>query len=314
MTFDTRLVIVALSTFAIVNAMVSLGVWRLWPRLALSASPAMRAAALLQLRMAPFACAGTATVFALFAFMEYEPRDNGEHMGVMLLALSSAAAGLVLLSAIRAAVGQVRTARLVRGWARTAEALTLPEMHLPCFKIDAAFPVVAVVGLVRPRLFISQVVLDACPAEELRAILRHERGHVARHDNLRHLLFIAAPDCLAGTPLGGHVRQLWHDAAEEAADDAAAPDAATRLHLAAALVRVAKLVPPGHTHIELPISALYRGEPLETRVRRLLDPPPGARALWRPWHVAICVLFLAVGIASAGVIQDLVEAAVKFLP
>jgi Zn-dependent protease with chaperone function len=314
--FDARLIVVALATFALANGIVSLAVWRLWPRLEMSSSPVMRAAALLQLRLTPSVLAVAATMLALFAFVEYEPRGNGEHMGVLLVILSSAAASLMALSATRGLMGQVRTARLVRTWGQSAERVTLPDMPgVPCFAIDTAFPIVAIVGLVRPRLFISRVVLAACPLEELRAILRHERGHITRRDNLRHLVFLSAPDCLAGTPFGARVRQMWRDATEEAADDAAAPDTATRLHLAAALVRVARLVPAGCVQAELPMSALYRGEPLEARVRRLLDAtPPPRHTRWRVWHAVALVLVLAIGMASADVIQNLVEAAVKFLP
>jgi Zn-dependent protease with chaperone function len=319
--FDARLTIVALATFALANGIVSLAVWRLWPRLEMSSSPVMRAAALLQLRLTPSVLAAAATMLALFAFVEYEPRGNGEHMGIFLVILSSAAASLMALSATRGLIGQIRTARLVRAWGRSAERVVLPQLpgvpaiDVPSFAIDTPFPIVAVVGLVRPRLFIARVVLASCTPEELQAILRHERGHITRRDNLRHLVFLSAPDCLAGTPFGARARQMWRDATEEAADDAAAPDAATRLHLAAALVRVARLVPAGCVQAELPMSALYRGEPLETRVRRLLDTaPPPRHTRWRVWHAVALVLLLGIGLASADAIQNLVEAAVKFLP
>src|SRR5262249_54724391 len=159
----------------------------------LSASPVMRAAALLQLRLTPAVLAAGATLLALFAFFEYEPRDNGERTGVLLVLLSTGAASLLAVSVIRSIAGQVRTARLVRGWARTAERIVLPDApaatriqgrDVPCFAIDSAFPIVAVAGLTHPRLFISRVVLNACPPEELGAILQHERAHIARRDNL----------------------------------------------------------------------------------------------------------------------------------
>src|SRR5262249_45354693 len=146
---------------------------------------------------------------------------------------------------------------------------------VPAFVVNIGFPIVAVVGLFRPRLIVSRVVLDACGEAEMQAILAHEAWHLVRRDNIRRVLLSAAPDVLSWLPRAVRFSEEWQRASEEAADDAAARlGPAGRVHLAEALVRVARLAPAsGHVlSCPLPASALYRGESIERRVRRVLDP------------------------------------------
>jgi len=85
---------------------------------------------------------------------------------------------------------------------------------------------------------------------------------------------IAAPDPLALLPTSDRMLRDWAAMAELSADDAAGQEQSDRLHLASALVKVARLAttPPE----ALPASTLYRGEPIAERVRRLLDGPVAA--------------------------------------
>ena len=186
----------------------------------------------------------------------------------------------------------------------------------PRFVADLEFPVVAIVGVLRPRLIVARTVLDHCSADELRAIFAHERAHIARRDNARQALFQLAPDPLLWSSSVKEIHSAWHDATEEAADDAVAKEnPASRIDLASALVRVARLVKPGMSRFELPASALYRGEPLERRVRRLVDDRPNTIApRFRAWQLAIPIILLLIGLSSLGAIQRLVEMAVRILP
>jgi hypothetical protein len=125
------------------------------------------------------------------------------------------------------------------------------------------------------------------------------------------------PDPLSMTRAGGRLTELWHDAAEQAADDAAgtvAPEG--RCDLAAALLNVARLVPAGQPVVYLPASALYRGEDLERRIRRLVggDTPPPLPSASRLQRVAMGVSLVAVaGLALHGM-HEVIEAAVTYLP
>jgi beta-lactamase regulating signal transducer with metallopeptidase domain len=279
-------------------------------------TPAARATALLQIRALPFALAAASLVLAVSSFLVFEPRRPDERMGVVLLSL--AVIGLVFLSAagFRLARLLLVTRRLERAWMADADVVTLDGLDIPTYAITSSFPIVALVGFFRPRLIVARSVLAACPEPELRAIIAHELGHLIRRDNLTRAVLALSPDVLAWLPLSHRLGLAWHDAAEEAADDhAGVLGEDGRLNLAEALIRVARLVPPGSTAVIVPASALYRGENLDQRVRRLLGPPAVAAVpLSAGWRALVTTAVVASAALALHAIHELLEAAVTFLP
>jgi beta-lactamase regulating signal transducer with metallopeptidase domain len=161
--------------------------------------------------------------------------------------------------------------------------------------VDTPYPVAAVTGLFRPRLLLSTRLLDECTAGELDAIVRHERAHVRRGDNIARAAILFLPNPLAFTSAGREMQQAWAAAAEEAADDAAAGDAAeARTALASALVRVAKMA-SAPVPDWMPALTFYEGTNLENRVRRLLD----RRAFSKGMPATVPALFALMAAASA---------------
>lgn len=142
----------------------------------------------------------------------------------------------------------------------------------------------ALTGLFHQRLYLADCVLDSFTSGELQATCAHERAHAASRDNLKALLLRACPDWLALLPTGRDLEEAWSQAAEEAADDATAGEDASRgVDLAAALVKAARLVPPGLRLADAPASSLHGGT-LAPRVERLLGLRPlqegGAGLAW----------------------------------
>lgn len=316
MTFDARFAIVILSAFVTANAVASMVTAWQWRRAHMPEAPLDRAAFLFQLRLLPLVASVLWAALAMSSFFVFEPRSQTERIGEVLIALAVVGGALLLTAAGRVTSTILRHRRLLGEWLRHASPVTLPGVTIPTLAIDTAFPVVAVIGIIRPRLLVARRVLDACPPDELAAILDHERGHITRHDNARRLLLFALPDPLSWTRIGRAMDAAWHDAAEEVADQApgAGRGDAGRVALAEALVRVARMVPAGQMLSELPANALYRGEPLERRVRRLLDPiPPRPRA---PRHYQWMALaaFIGLSIVLLNPIHRLLETAITFLP
>jgi beta-lactamase regulating signal transducer with metallopeptidase domain len=202
----------------------------------------------------------------------------------------------------------------------TAEPIELRGIAVPASMVNAPFPIVAVVGLFRPRLVVSRRVLDECSEAETQAILAHESWHLARGDNIRRVLLSAAPDVLSWLPRALEFSEEWQRASEEAADDAAARlGPAGRVRLAEALVRVAKLADESSRELAtvLPASALYRGESIERRVRRVLDPTLDVSADSPAWRLPLAVVFgivFVLSLLNLGIVQDFVESAVQHLP
>jgi Zn-dependent protease with chaperone function len=315
-TFDARFAIVILAAFATANTVAAaVTVWQ-WHRAKAPLAPVDRATFLFHLRLLPLVAAVLWTGLATVSFFVFEPRHEDERIGIVLMSVSALGLALLLAAAVRVTVACLRHRRLVHLWLRDASPVTVAGVSIPAVVIDATFPVVAVVGVWQPRLVIARRVLNECPADELAAILDHERGHIVRRDNARRLLLLALPDPLSWLRVGRLIDAAWHDAAEEVADEAAGDGCgdAGRVALAAALVRVAKMAPAGETLQELPASALYRGEPLERRVRRLLDPiPPRPRAP-RHYQWIGLALFISLAIVLLNPIHDLLEVAVTILP
>ena len=103
----------------------------------------------------------------------------------------------------------------------------------------------ALVGVLRPRLLITRPVLEALTDEELRASVAHELGHWRAWDNLKRLAMRAAPDLLSATGAARALERRWAAAAEHVADLSAGDGGDARCALASALVKVARLTPPG---------------------------------------------------------------------
>ena len=312
MTFGLRLVVVGLAAFAVGGFVGTLVTWVVSRR---RSEVVVDEPALFLLRLLPTIAATAATALTFMSFALFEQR-GGEPTGISLPVVAILAVALLLISAWRAWHLQHRTARALGGWLASAEPLTMPDVPTPVLAISSNFPVVAVVGLVRQRILVARSVLNTCTPGEVRAILAHELAHVERHDNIRRALFTLAPDVLSWVPLSTRMLEAWHAACEEVADAASARlGEGGRLLLAQALIRVARLAkscgsPAVH---DLPASALYRGENLDTRIRRLLAPPVASVARRTP--TPYVAMFATIGsLLGLGLIQDLLEAAVTFLP
>ena len=282
-----------------------------------------RAGGLFLLRVFPAAAASilVAGVFAP-AFWRFEPRETGEMVGASLLAIAFVSAGLILGGLRRGWQASRATRRVVRGWSEGARPLVLPGVAIPAYAIRAEFPVVSLVGILRPRLFVSERVLQACTAEELAVMVRHECGHLASRDNLKRLVLRLCPNPLPLVSPCGELERHWQEACEEAADDyAARASAPSALALANALVRVARMAPARRAATAM-LTWLYSGDSIERRVKRLVASSPrgDSRATWlvtaRALAAAPAVLTVAVLLDPTllHTVHHLIEVVVETLP
>ena len=250
----------------------------------------------LALRLSP-AVLSTLFVAVLFlpSYWRYEPREFVEGFDISLTTLAIAAAAIIGSAFVRGMMAWRRAARRTADWMRAARPLTLSGISMPAFAIDTDAPVMALVGVLRPRLLITQPILDALTDEELSAAVAHELGHRRALDNLKRIAMRAAPDLLSATRVARALERRWAVASEHAADLCAGDGDHARCALAAALVKVARLTPPV-TPIGEPISALVDGGDITSRVQRLLDDAPPARggrtARWLAPAIALSVLGL----------------------
>jgi hypothetical protein len=312
------LVVLALGTFLAAHlagtAVAALG----FPAVRRRAAVVSRARLALLLRLLPTAAAALLALLVAVAFARHEPADTGERAGPLLLAASGLGAWLVLAAAWRAIRALVLTRRLVNEWLSGARPFVLPGAGAPAHRIENRFPVVAVVGILRPRLFLAGSVLDRLSPPELRAVLDHEKAHLDRRDNLKRWLVRSCPDLpLLGGP-GESLLREWEAASEEAADDIAARRGRRAASsLASALVKVARLSPTGE-QLSVSATALLSEGSLRGRVERLLAPGDAAPPPRESRGLSLLVAAL-VPLAAAGAprlllaVHDLLETIVQAL-
>lgn len=256
-----------------------------------------------------------AVVF-LPSYWRYEPRELVEGFDVTVTTLAALALSVIGAAAARGVSAWRRAAHRTNAWMRAGRPLTLADTSMPAFAIDTDAPVMALVGVLRPRLLITRPVLDALTGEELRAGVAHELGHRRAWDNLKRLAMRAAPDLLSITGAAHAIERRWATASEHAADRGAGDSDRARCALASALVKVARLTPPIALGSE-PISALVEGGDITARVQRLLDDAPstgGGR--WTRWlALAIPVCALALGYTPLlRIVHGVTEILVNALP
>lgn len=301
---------IVLAVMLALNSIASLlasFLWKVLQKRSLRWLAASQASVLCLLRTLPVV--GGITIVALLfapAYLTHEPRSNHEEITLNLGIVAFFSALGVVLAVVRGIVTWRATARLTADWLRNAEGINLPGITIPAFRIEHQFPVLAIVGTFRPRLFIANQILQSLTDDELTAALAHEVGHVIARDNLKRGLLRACRDMLLIIPSGRTLDSAWKEASEAAADEyAAGRDRMVGLDLASALVKIARLVPIG-SRPTLPAGAYFVcGEDpsgFKARVRNLVklagsgsSKPPtaliGKLPLWIP--IAILVVLLA---------------------
>ena len=227
----------------------------------------------LTLRLFPAAlsAAFVAVVF-LPSYGAYEPREPAERFGgVTLFVLAAGGAIMIVTAFMRGLEASRSAARRVRQWMTLARPVTLAGTSLPAFEIDTDRAMIALGGVLRPRLLLTRGLVATLNDAELSASVAHELGHRRAWDNLKRLAIRASPDVLVRSSAARTIERHWAAAAERAADRVAASQgAAARRALASALVKVARSTPAGGAFAE-PISTLLAEADITSRVQRLLD-------------------------------------------
>lgn len=244
------------------------------------------------------------------AFLIYEPSRQAEGLGPLLLGLALLALAMVGDGAQRGWRACRATGKLMRNCA-SSHSSTIPGLQVNI--LDAAEPIVAIVGGWRPRLIAAQSVIAECSREEFRQIIAHEAAHLSARDNLKLLLLLISPDVLAWLPAGRALKERWRVAVELEADErATGSDRHKRLELASALVKVARLSICARDRLP-PLSLSIALDNVEGRVRQLLAPASNAPRNISTKAALTCVLLIpAIAVPFLGTVQQIVESLVAF--
>jgi hypothetical protein len=127
-------------------------------------------------------------------------------------------------------------------WQKAGREACLPGEPARVVVVDREIPLLALAGVFRPRLIISDAVLRALSPEQLAIAFDHENAHRGSLDNLKRLLLVLAPHFFpffAGCSL---LDRAWEKFSEWAADDEAARgDSHRALCLADSLLCIARM-------------------------------------------------------------------------
>jgi Zn-dependent protease with chaperone function len=327
------LVLALLLTINATATLVTVGAGRAGKRLLVRCSARTRAEILFVMRIGPPVIAIVAIVaFMIPSYLRYEPHSSGEVVSWKLGALAMLSAVGVGLAISRGLRSWLATRSLLKEWLASSTTVHLDEIAVPTFVLRHTFPIIAVVGAIRPRLFIADQVLASLTHEELAAAIAHEYGHLAAHDNFKRSVMRISRAALLLIPCGRSLDRAWSEASESAADEHAAQRSSlVALNLASALVRIAKMIPKGQQQImPASVSAFLAGNEdtprVRVRVRRLVelaatDPrqlvSSAPLVRFMPWVVLTVLVVTSIMIESRpqvlAAVHQFVEEVVKFL-
>lgn len=272
----------ALAALLTVNALASIlmtTAWRFVSRLTSGWSAATRARLIFICRTFPMAAALLVVIFFFVpSYLAFEPNQTSEIVSVKLALLALFSAIGIAFAFWRGLSAWFVTKKLAGDWLRHSKTVFLENLPIPAYRINHQFPVVAVVGVFRPKLFVANQIFDSLNNDELAAVIAHETAHITARDNLKHWLMRICRDVLAIIPFNRSLDKEWTEAIELAADEKAAnrKNGAAALDLAQALIKIARLVPAG-IKPTMPAGAFLidggatSGDALTRRIQRLAE-------------------------------------------
>lgn len=258
----------------IISAVTSV-VWRIVEKPMQNRSARARTRVIFALRVFPFIFALSCVCgFLVPAYLLFEPHAPNETVTAKIIFPALISMIGMSIAFFRVFGTWWRTRRLVKSWLKHAEPIHIENFPLPVYRIDHPFPLIAVVGAFRTKLFIAELIFASLDDRELAAAVNHEYGHLESYDNLKRTLLRICRDLLV-FPLGRALDKAWAENAEAAADEYAAEKGGNpaALNLAAALIKIARIAPKDASPV-MPLSASLIGNQtadVTWRVRRLVN-------------------------------------------
>jgi Zn-dependent protease with chaperone function len=241
--FVLRGIAVSLTFFVLLYSIFSLLVLVSWRGLTLLRALSARglAGSLFWLRVAPLLASALLTlIFAVPSFVIFEPRSIDEDIALPLI-LGLGCLLLFALGIFRVITAQRTTSRVVAEWMSGANPMDA-GVNTPTYRADHGTPPITLVGVRSPRVVVSRATVSLLSADELRVAVRHEVAHMQSRDNLKKLAFHCSP-----FPGMTTLESAWQESAELAADDGAVASVSDALDLAAALIKLSRLIPVRNT-------------------------------------------------------------------
>jgi Zn-dependent protease with chaperone function len=229
-------------------------------------------------------------ISAVPGYFTGEPMRTQELPGPLLIGLGWLGLYAIASPLLSSIASSVRTILRTSAWRKRAVG-SERFAEIPVVEFEARRPVMVASGLIRNIIFVSRPVRPLLSMREMRAALKHEVAHCRQHHNLAKLLSGMMPQLISSTPLDENLREMI----EYAADDEACSTPGDALHLASALVIIAR------QKVSIPPQALYaplidsrETIRLKRRVERLVQIAPRSNGQIFSELIATCAAIVAV--------------------
>lgn len=303
---------IKLAFLLLVNLFAAVGasfIWKLIARRLDARSPHTRAQIIFALRVGPvFAALVFVFGFVVPAYIVHEPdpEESGEVVTLKLAIIAGLSCIALLITGIRVLRSWLLTRRLRSSWSASAVEISVEGASVPVFSMEHTSPIIAVVGIFKPRIFVARQALNSLTEAELQAAIAHEQGHIYFNDNLKRSILRVARDTLL-LPIGLEMDKAWAKNIEAAADEyATRRDRSAALDLASAIVKLARITPPSSVTFAGAHFMGQNGSEVDDRVRRLLKLADGTIQagserfrlsapgwIWPAAIIALCFLHLS---------------------
>jgi beta-lactamase regulating signal transducer with metallopeptidase domain len=250
--------------------------------------------------------------FVVPSFQILEPRSVDEGLGSTPFALGLCALALLACGCYRVIAALHKTSSVVTRWLEGAmplEASEASNAKVVTFRSRREAPPLTLIGVRNPKVLVSETTVGLLSDEELRIALKHELAHMQSRDNLKKLVFRFCP-----FPGMSKLETAWSQTAELAADDAAVSTVDDAVDLAAALVKLSRLL-----SVETaPVCTVgFVSGSIRTRVARLLawdQAGKGSQDKLSPWYaVPPAVAILLCIFSTYGPVLALTHEATEWL-
>lgn len=220
-----------------------------------------------------------ATCQNAFLSVDWSPLVIALAIGLGALAFATLRAVFILISSERKAANfflaiDVQSRKLQKAVGKLTGLQQLPEIKILADPEPLAFTS----GLAKPKIYISDGLIEALTTKELEAVILHEYAHVKRRDNLAIFSMLFLRDFLFMLPLAHFLFRVYIREKENAADDFAVGEMKEPSTLASAILKLVRL---NHLRKE-PAPAYATFFPsratAESRIVRLVGQPEPNRA------------------------------------
>src|SRR5689334_18361991 len=125
--------------------------------------------------------------FALPSFLLLEPKRTAEAPELYLIVLALAGFCILIVFLLRSLWLLSVSRKTLKKWLLRSEILPI-SFPIPVYRVESPESLIAVVGILRPKVLVGKAAFNSLTPHELKAALSHELEHVRSLDNQKQFV------------------------------------------------------------------------------------------------------------------------------